>query len=254
MGNYDAVATAATPLLAIYLIDVSGSMGETLSSTGGKTKIDLVNSALEGILRVMMRRSMKGEVISPRYGLSLVAYSSGVTDVYGKTLNIEEALQRGLPVLSTDSMTDTNAAFEYAYNLLVSQLPGLDGCPAPMVCHLTDGQFNRGPDPRPIVKKIQSLSNSDGNVIVENIYVGDQLTRSPIADIQQWQGIADPNELDDSYAKVLLEMSSPLPATYATELQNLGYNLRSGVPMLIPADRKELVELAFAMSGATKTN
>ena len=68
---YTILATSKTPALIIYLIDVSGSMEENLD---GAQKIQHVNNAIEGVLIRMIQRSTKGEVISPRYRLSLVLY------------------------------------------------------------------------------------------------------------------------------------------------------------------------------------
>jgi hypothetical protein len=48
-------------------------------------------------------------------------------------------------------------------------------------------------------------------------------------------------------------MSSPLPESYAEIIEQEGYSLKSGSRMLIPCNSRELIELAFAMSGATPT-
>ena len=251
--EYSAVATSAAPLLAIYLIDVSHSMNEPLANAGGKTKIMVVKEAFQSILKVMMRRSMKGDVVAARYGISLLAYSDGVEDVYGGTLSIEDALNRPLPAFRTGMRTNTAAAFQSAYQILKDKLPHLGNSPAPMVCHLTDGGYNEGPDPRGIVAEIRKLRNNDGPVLVENIFVGDRLTNTPINDIKRWQGVMNVGDLASPYVRALYEMASPLPASYASELQKSGYSLKPGVQMLIPAESPDLVELAFAMSGATKT-
>ncbi len=65
-------ATAKTPALIIYLLDVSGSMDERLD---GQPRIDHVNKALNGVLTQMVFRSTKGVVVSPRYRIALIAYS-----------------------------------------------------------------------------------------------------------------------------------------------------------------------------------
>lgn len=217
-----------------------------------KKRIEVVSEALTKIMKVMLRRSAKGEVVSPRYALSMIAYSSGVTDIFGGVVTIEQAVKMGQPTLQTYDRTFSDLAFQRAYDILSQRIGATNGCPAPMVCHLTDGEYN-GNDPRPIFQQLRSLSNDDGPVLVENIYVGENLTKTPINDAKSWGGITDVSQLADPYTQVLYEMSSPLPASYAQEMAKDGYSLQAGAAMLIPADSTDLVQLAFAMSSATKT-
>lgn len=246
---YSVVATARTPALIIYLLDVSGSMSGLLE---GQTKIEHVNQALEKVLIRMIARSTRGEVVSPRYRVAMCAYSSQPMDILGGIMPISELAKKGRPRLSAQSATDTAAAFAWARDLLRSELPKLAGHPAPMICHLTDGAYT-GADPAPIVKEIMGMSNADGAVLVENIYVGPDLTHAPIADPSTWPGIASASEVKNAHAAQLVAMSSALPATYAEVIAEEGYALAAGRPMLIPGTNRELIELAFAMSGATPT-
>jgi hypothetical protein len=119
-----------------------------------------------------------------------------------------------------------------------------------MVCHLTDGQYT-GSDPEPIAQEIMQMSNYDGNVLVENIYIGSEFTRRPISDIEAWPGVLDRSDLKSQYAQQLFDMSSPLPDRYASVINEEGYELRSGSRMLLPGTNYDLIELAFAISGAT---
>jgi hypothetical protein len=180
----------------------------------------------------------------------MISYSDKPTDVLNGIQPISEIMRRGTPEFVAMGMTDTAGAFQVARDLLQQELPNLSGHPAPLVCHLTDGQFN-GADPEPLAREIMQMANDDGNVLVENIYVGPNLTQEPISSIKSWPGITDAGELADDYAKKLLEMSSPLPSNYASVIQEMGYGLSAGCRMLIPGTNKGLIELAFAMSGAT---
>jgi hypothetical protein len=246
---YEVVANTMTPALVIYLIDISGSMKDKLD---GASKISHVNEAIEHVLAQMVERSTKGAVIAPRYRLSMVAYSDTPFDLLGDIHTIDKVAQKGTPQLSATHSTDTAAAFIWARDLLKKELPTLGGKPAPMICHLTDGHFT-GNDPEPIAREIMQMSNDDGHVLIENIYVGPNLTRQPINDPQSWPGIIDESELTDKYAKKLFNMSSSLPDSYAHMLMEEGYNLVPGCRMLIPGTNKDLIKLAFAMSGATPT-
>jgi Mg-chelatase subunit ChlD len=247
--TYNLPATRVSPALVIYLIDISASMRDKLN---GLPKIEHVNQAIGKVLRRMVQRSTKGEIISPRYRLAMVAYSDQPLDILGGVQTIDQVVQRGKPRLSADATTDTAAAFIVARDLLGQELPNLQGHPAPMVCHLTDGQFT-GSDPEPIAQEIMRMSNDDGNVLVENIYIGPELTTQPISDIETWPGVLDVSELKNQYAQKLFDMSSPLPDSYASVINEEGYALRPGSRMLIPGTNYDLIELAFVMSGATPT-
>jgi hypothetical protein len=245
---YDVPATSVTPALIIYLLDISASMQEKLD---GRPKIDHVNQAIEKVLRSMVQRSTRGEVISPRYRLAMIAYSEQPFDILGGIQSIDEVVQRGRPSLAPNTTTDTAAAFMAARDILEQELPYLRGHPSPMVCHLTDGEFN-GPDPEPIANEVMQMTTDDGNVLVENIFVGRDLTTKPISDPYTWPGVLDTYELKSPYAQKLFKMSSPLPDSYASMLSEEGYELRPESKMLIPGTNYDLIELAFAVSGATR--
>lgn len=247
MSDYQTEANSRTPALIIYLLDISGSMSDAFD---GSRKIDHVNKALASTLKRMIQRSTKGKVISPRYRLAMCAYSDEAVDMLGGIRTIEEVAAMGNPTLSPTKSTNTHAAFTWARDLLRRELPNLSGKPAPMVCHLTDGQYTSS-DPEHLAREIMQMSNEDGNVLVENIYVGPDLTSSAISSIQTWPGLTDLSQLRDSYAQKLFHMSSPLPSSYAAMIREEGYGLTPGSRMLIPGGNSELIELAFTMSGAT---
>lgn len=244
---YQTKATSATPALVIYLLDCSGSMQDPLD---GVPKIDHVNNALAGVLERMTQRSTKGEVISARYRLAFIAYNDQPIDLLGGIKTIDEVMAKGRPRLTPGGRTDSAAAFAYARDLLRKELPGIAGHPAPMICHLTDGQFT-GSDPLPVAQEIMQMANADGSILVENIYVERNLTLQPILDTEKWPGVSDESEISDVYARKLFAISSPLPDGYAATIADDGYALRAGSRMLIPGTSKDLIELAFAMSGAT---
>jgi uncharacterized protein YegL len=247
---YEIMATQKTPALIIYLLDVSGSMSQPID---GAPKITLVNNALEKVLIRMVRRSTKGELVAPRYRLAMIAYSTTPVDILSGIETIDKVAQRGAPQLQASNYTDSAAAFKMARDILRAELPKLAGHPAPMVCHMTDGEFT-GPDPEPIAAEIMQMSNGDGNVLIENIFVGQNLTKAPIQDPRRWPGVVSPGEISEPLVTRLYNMSSPLPTSYAQAIREDGYAMQAGARMLFPASSQELIELAFAMSGATPTS
>ena len=244
---YTAVATSTTPVLIIYLLDVSGSMSQAL---GDKKRVEIVSDALQEIALEMVARSTKGEIVSPRYRLAIYAYESTVHDVMGGIRTIDQFVREGVPEFSPRGGTNTAAAFLTAEQLLQQELPYMQGHPAPLICHMTDGEY-QGDDPTPIVQRIMGMSTSDGNVLVENIFISDKILRTPVAEPDKWPGLVDESDLANDYARTLLHISSPIPDSYLTEMQEFGYQLKSGVPMLFPGQSRELIRMAFTMSGAT---
>jgi hypothetical protein len=215
---------------------------------GGQTCIDMVSQALQKMAVKMVQRSTKGTIVSPRYRVAMFAYSSQVIDLLGGIKTIDELAKLGVPRLTTLDATDTAAGFAEVERLLRTELPNIQDHPAPLVCHMTDGQFT-GPDPEPIVKRIMEMSVPDGNVLVENIYVHKGIISVP--DPYKWPGIQASDRIADAYAQKLSDISSPIPDGYLMVMQEFGYQLVQGAKMFFPAENQGLVELGFAMSGAT---
>lgn len=244
---YDILATSKTPALIIYLLDVSGSMSEKL---GQKRRIDVVMDALGAMLKQMVFRSTKGSRVSPRYRVAMYAYSDHVYDLLGGIKGVDQIAQLGVPELSTMRSTDTARAFAQAEKLLQQELPALAHCPAPLVCHMTDGEYT-GADPEPIVRRIMSMRVPDGNVLVENIFISDHILSERIADPKRWEGVRPKTKLNSDYARKLRAMSSPIPPGYRAMMRESGYEIADDALMMIPGMTPELVQMGFVMSMAT---
>jgi hypothetical protein len=243
---YTTLATAQTPALIVYLLDVSASMNQPL---GTKRRVDVVMEALGAVLRQMVFRSTKGSRIAPRYRVAMLAYSDQVFDLLDGVKPVDVVAQRGVPQLPTMRTTDTARAFAQVAALLQAELPGMQHCPAPLVCHMTDGEYT-GADPEPLARQITALQVADGNVLLENIFISDKVV-APITDALGWPGITPATPLQSPYAEKLRAISSPLPAGYRDMLLESGYGLAADALMLLPGGSSSLVELGFAMSGAT---
>ncbi|HRE49385.1 MAG TPA: vWA domain-containing protein [Aggregatilineales bacterium] len=245
--TYSAVATSTTPVLIIYLLDISGSMSQML---GDKRRVEIVSDALQEIATEMVARSTKGEIVAPRYRLAIYAYESQVHDILGGIKTIDQFVRDGVPEFAPRGSTNSAAAFLAAEQLLLQELPYMSTHPAPLICHMTDGEY-QGDDPTPIVQRIMGLGTNDGNVLVENIFISDKILKTPVDDAFTWAGVTSEADLASDYARALLRMSSPLPDSYRGEMQEFGYTLNSAAPMMFPAQTKDLIRMAFTMSGAT---
>lgn len=247
-GNYTIQATQSTPALIIYLIDISASMGMEMNDV---RRIDVVKKALISAIKQMVYRSTKGSRIAPRYRIAILAYSDEVYDMLGGIKAIDEiAGTATLPELTPQRFTDTARAFKRAEELLREELPRLQKCPAPLVCHMTDGAHT-GEDPEPIARRIMEMSVADGPVLIENIFINDSFLEEPVKDPRLWKGVLPGMRLGDEYAHKLQNMSSPLPESYRAMMTEFSYSLQSGALMLLPGSSPEMVSLGFQMSSAT---
>lgn len=244
---YEALATSQTPALVVYLLDVSASMGQPL---GSSRRIDVVVDALHAALRKMVFRSTKGSHLSPRYRIAMLAYSDHVYDILGGVKPIDQVARMGVPELDTRRTTETARGFIQVERILKEELPNAREWPAPLVCHMTDGE-NTGDNPEPIVKRIMAMSVPDGSVLVENIFMSDRVLSQPIDRPHDWPGILPSTRLASDYARRLRAMSSPLPESYRIMMVEMGYNLDSRAVMLLPGTNPELVAMGFQMSAAT---
>ncbi|HET6313204.1 MAG TPA: vWA domain-containing protein [Chloroflexia bacterium] len=245
--TYSLLATSRTPAVIIYLLDVSASMTQPL---GNKRRIDVVLDALTAALRQMVFRSTKGGRLSPRYRIAMLAYSDVVYDLLDGIKTIGEVAHLGVPELSPLRTTDSAKAFAQAEKLLISELPNLVDGPAPVVCHMTDGEYT-GADPEPIVRRIMEMTVPDGNILVENIFISDKVLSQPVTDPTKWPGILPDTELTSDYAQKLRDLSSPIPESYRAMMQENNYHLTPGALMLLPGMSPELVAMGFQMSAAT---
>jgi hypothetical protein len=102
------MATAAQPALIIFVIDISGSMAETV---GDDTKIALLNIQVREVLRKLVQLATKGEIIAPRYRLAMLAYSDCVISVLNGVEAISDIVKRGMPIFSPAATS--NAAMRF---------------------------------------------------------------------------------------------------------------------------------------------
>ncbi|MCM3340098.1 VWA domain-containing protein [Paenibacillus sp. MER TA 81-3] len=246
--NYTIQASQRTPALIIYLIDISASMNMLMEN---KRRIDIVYDALSLAIRQMVFRSTKGNRLTPRYRIAILAYSDDVYDLLNGIKGIDEIASLGsLPDLTPVRFSDSAKAFQQAEKILEAELPYMQDCPAPLVCHMTDGVAT-GDDPEPIAKRIMQMSIPDGNVLVENIFISDHTLEGLIAEPRRWKGILADTALKDEHAIKLRSMSSVLPESYREMLMEADYHLASGAYMMLPGNCPELVSIGFQMSAAT---
>ncbi|MBO9599718.1 MAG: hypothetical protein J7559_18075, partial [Cohnella sp.] len=108
-----------------------------------------------------------------------------------------------------------------------------------------------GEDPEPIARRIMGMSVRDGNVLIENIFISDDLLAQPIDQPKKWAGVRDDTEFRDDYGHKLKRMSSVIPESYRGMIRESHYNLAAGSLLMFPGTTPDLVSLGFQMSAAT---
>jgi hypothetical protein len=253
---YETVATQATPALVIYLLDMSVSMNDAVDEDGAgepgsaQSKSELVTHTLTRAIREMVRRSTRGTHPLARYRVAAFAYNNEIHDVFGGARPITEIIQIGVPVMSPSGTTDTAKAFEHAEQLLISMHSELKDCPAPLICHFTDGSYTDD-SPLPVAQRIQQMTFPDGAVLIENIFFDNGALAAPVTDPYTWPGIHTRDELSSTYAYELYQMSSVIPDSYLRMFTERGYAMRPGARLFFPGTSPDMVEAAFTMSGMT---
>lgn len=250
--EYSIPATYDSKAHIVYLLDSSGSMSSPIN---GIPKINLLFEAFKEILDRMIDRSIKGgELYRPRYRIAVITYSDEANDdlTSGTFVDVKDFWDAGLPRITPGGNTNTAGAFDKAYDLLAALRndPEIyEKCPAPLVCHVTDGKYTTA-NPQQIVERIKSLRFKDGAVLVENLFIADNLV-PPIPDVTTWSGLTDVSQLGDRYAATLFHMSSCLPESYAAVMEDEGFSIKAGSKMMYPGQHANLIKLAFVASGAT---
>lgn len=251
---YQNQATALSKALVIFLLDVSGSMGKPMENG---TRIQVVKDALKVTITEMVQRSLKQKMLRPRYRVAMLAYSDDVYDVLGGKKNdigegtvrdIDYIAKIGVPKLEPLNRTDTTRGFRIVQKLLERERGNITKvCPAPLVIHMTDGEFTSKEDPESVVREIQQIKVDDGNVLVENLFVSPDL-RVTTKKATDWPGYKSGEDVGNPYGNRLLSLSSSLPEMYRTVMGEMNYSIQPDTVMMYPGLNLEFVRMAFVMS------
>jgi hypothetical protein len=252
--KYTNDATSDHRALIVYLLDISGSMGKPMARTG-KTRIEAVSDALFATIQEMVGRSVKQEIIRPRYEIAVYAYSDDVYDIYGGVREIDYVADKGIPQLHLQNRTDMALGFKSVRDLLVHEINSWTDDeklerPTPLVVHMTDAEFTeRLGNPLPFVDEIKKMKVPDGNILIENIFITEDIKLST-SDLTVFEGFRHGEVLDNPFGETLLMMSSVLPEKYREVINSTqGMNLQQGATLMFPGMTPEFVQSAFVISG-----
>ncbi|HEY9785064.1 MAG TPA: vWA domain-containing protein [Candidatus Obscuribacterales bacterium] len=234
---YVAEISRANPSCFVFLIDQSGSMQDPFgSTTGNKTKADSLADAINRLLQNLVIKCAKSEGIRDYYHVGVIGYGgkgvgpafSGklrgkdlvpISEIGNNPARVEERTKRvedgagGLveqkvkfPIWfdpQAEGGTPMCDALHRATSILVNWLTKHPNCFPPIVINISDGESTDG-DPFQAAYDLMTLSSSDGDVLLFNLHLSSSNER-PI-EYPDTDAI-----LPDDHAKLLFNMSSPLP-------------------------------------------
>ncbi len=247
--SYLARITQNTPTAVVLLVDQSGSMSEPALWNGHTvTKAQAVASAINTLLAELIARSRRDGGFQTYYDIAVVGYSGSevrsllpsvgeawfltpeeladnpverrdvqrirrlpdgrsVTTVMRENVWVRPAAEWNTPMV---------AAFTEAHRLLKQWCGRHKGQPRypPTVIHITDGEATDGGPERlaAAAKKLRSLATADGNTLLINVHISGAGSNPVLFP-------ASAEELPkDRYARLLFDISSPMPALYRDEI------------------------------------
>lgn len=247
--SYLARITQTCPTAVVLLVDQSGSMAEPARWNGQKVaKAQAVASAINTLLSELIARSRRDGGYQPYYDIAVLGYSGSevrsVLPTVGNEWFLTPELLADNPVdvrdvrrvrtlpdgrqvttvmrekvwvrPESDWNTPMVAAFGAAHKLLKAWCAKYKGqpCYPPTVINITDGEATDG-TPKQLAaaaQKLRSLSTADGNVLLLNVHISDS-ERQPVV----FPASAD-DLPEDRYARLLFDISSPMPALYRDEI------------------------------------
>lgn len=226
------------PGCIFLLVDQSGSMLEPVAGEE-RSKAEAVAQAINNLLYELVLRCIKGESDAPRhyYDVGVIGYGASVRSGFGGALagrelvSIIDVADNPLRVVEREAiaagsgedigtvprrhkypvwidpvageLTPMSEALNRTGAIVATWVQAHPDSFPPIIINISDGAATDG-DPRVWARRIASLSTRDGNVLFFNVNIS-ALVASPLF------CPSDPSILENDYARLLFEMSSPLP-------------------------------------------
>ena len=257
MASYVAEISRDRPGCILFLLDQSQSMSESFAGDTRKSKAVTLADAINKLLMSLVLRCTQNVNEGPRnyFDIGVMGYGDSwerdpgpclggalkgrdlvsVKDLADNYVRVEERTRMvsdgagGLvetkvkfPVwfdpVAVDG-TPMREAIELACHILRSWIVEHMQSYPPIVINITDGEPND--DPTEVARKLMALETEDGNVLLYNLHLS-ELAASPVLFPATSSG------LPDEFARMLFQMSSPVPSQIQKELRLEGYSIESG--------------------------
>jgi len=254
---YTAYITRKTPSAFVFLIDQSGSMADKVKTPSGEwiAKAEWLTLAVNKILNDILDRCTKGTEIRDYFELAVIGYGGesaekanfawegalaakqwvGISELAQNYVSISEDTTvqniRGKEVSVTKKRrlwvrsqakyrTPMNHALTMATELLeewIVRHQGLDVYP-PTVINITDGQLTDATfgEVLKTARRIKELHTHDGHVLFFNLHVASSAQESILFPSRK-----EELPTEDSFAHLLFDMSSDMPALYHNEISRM---------------------------------
>jgi len=244
---YTAEISRTNPTCFLFLVDQSSSMLEPFGRQPEKQKAEGVADAINRLLQNIALKCAKAEGIRDFFYIGVIGYGGRADSALGGALAgqplvpISALANHPLRVEDRTRKVDDGAGgileqkFKFAVWLEAKHggrtpmcqaltmarqslevfLVRYPGCYPPLVVNITDGMSTDG-DPLPLAKSLCSLKSTDGNVLLFNAHISD-LPANPVQFPSAKEG------LPDDFAKLLFDMSSPLPPQLVEAARRAGF-------------------------------
>ena len=249
---YTAEISRTNPSCFLFLVDQSGSMEDGWAGEPGKQKSEGLATVINRLLQNLVIKCAKSEGVRDYYHVGVLGYGGSVGPAFSGPLagrdlapisqiadapaRIEERTRKtddgagGLVEQTVkfpiwfDAVASGGTPMCQALTRAQSIVGGWleqhpDGFP-PIVINITDGEATDG-DPTKPAEALKSLSTGDGHVLLFNVHLSSQRAE-PV------QFPASDAALPDKYARLLFNLSSPLPEFMRSLAQQEGFAVGDG--------------------------
>jgi hypothetical protein len=255
MDSYVAEISRDRPGCILFLLDQSQSMGDLFAGDPGTSKAQAAADAINKLLMSLVLRCTQNVNEGARYyfDVGVIGYGSdwfrdpapclggalagrdlvSMRDLADNYLRVEERTR--LVADGAGGHVETKVKFPVWFDAVA-----VDGTPMreavglacsvlrpwvdthkqsypPIVINITDGMPNE--DPTLAAGQLTALGTDDGNVLLYNLHLS-ELTASPLLFPAASAG------LPDEFARMLFQMSSPVPPGIQKELKVEGYSIQ----------------------------
>jgi uncharacterized protein YegL len=232
---YTAEISRSNPSCFLFLVDQSGSMEDGWAGEAGKQKADGLATIINRLLQNLVLKCAKSEGVRDYYHVGVIGYGGSVGPAFsgalaGKELapisaianlpaRIEERSKKtddGAGGLVEQTVkfpvwfdpvakggTPMSQALTLARQVLTGWLAQHPSGFPPIVINITDGEATDG-DPSAAASALRDLQTDDGEVLLFNLHLSSHQA-APV------QFPDDAAGLPDKWAKLLFNLSSPLP-------------------------------------------
>ncbi|WP_069162898.1 vWA domain-containing protein [Nocardia altamirensis] len=249
---YSAEINRKQPALLMLLVDQSFSMSEPWGQAGG-SKAEALSTAVNNLLgNAVLLCSKGGEKIYNYFEVGVLGYGPAtgpilhgadrsrpvlpVQDIANNPRRVDTvtrrvpdgaggvvAIQQQMPVWVdpvADGATPMVDAFSQAEPVIAAWCAAHPSSFPPIVINVTDGASTDG-DPTEAAIRIHDLRTDDGAALVFNLHLTGLISQ-PVIFPNSAAGLTDPN------ARMLFEMSSPLPPSMLEAAASMNYPVQTG--------------------------